>query len=81
MLTQPQQQAFKQLASSRDGQIVIEYIKSLILVCESAKGKKDMEEVHGGLIAGKILQTELVDKLESLSGNGNTKEVDEDQFT
>ena len=80
-LNPKQIETFKSLSASRDGQNLILYIKELILVCESAKGKKDMEEVHGGLIAGKILQEELVDKLESLSGNGNTKEVDEDEFT
>lgn len=80
MLNPTQLQAFRQLSASKDGQILLEYIKSLILLCESAKGKRDMEEVHGGLIAGKILQKELVDKLESLSSN-STKEVDEDQFT
>ena len=80
-LNKSQLDSFKSISASRDGQNLLQYIKELILVCESAKGKKDMEEVHGGLIAGKILQEELVDKLESLSGNTTTKEVDEDQFT
>jgi hypothetical protein len=63
-----------------DGRILIDYLKELISKCESAVGKKDWEAVQGGLIAGRILQSEVIDKLEALSGNTVIREVDEGQF-
>jgi hypothetical protein len=55
-------------------------MKRLVLECESARGKKDMTEVQGGLIAGDIIQRELIDKLESYSGNTQVTEEESDQF-
>jgi hypothetical protein len=71
---------FKSLSSSRDGQNLVQYLKELVLECESAKDKKSWEEVQGGLIAGRIIQTKVIDKLESLS-KSSTKDVDESEFT
>jgi hypothetical protein len=80
-LTHNQQEAFKSLSVNFEGRELVEYLKALISECESAKGKKSWEEVQGGLIAGKLIQSEVIDKLESLSGNQNTKEVDEGEYT
>lgn len=73
-------EVLRHLSDSNEGRILVEILEQLVSECESAKGKKSWEEVQGGLIAGRILRSELIDKIESLSNNKETKLSDEKEY-
>lgn len=77
MKLNPQEvQLFQRLSTSQDGRILTQYLKRLIAEYTDVDMIKDIES---GRLLKKALTVEIIQKIDSFSGNEKPNEDDEDQ--